>query len=180
MSKQPKLPDFGQMADEVMNNLAKDVANQALKFFQDSFEKEGFTDINFIPWVQRLSTESDHPLLNDTGTLKNSLHISQQTPDRIEIETDQALPYAEIHNTGGTIKVVVTEKMKKYFWAMYIETKQERFKFMALMKVGKELNLRIPQRQFIGNSHTLNEELDKLLIKKIRDEVRKVQQQQNT
>ncbi len=40
--------------------------------------------------------------------------------------------------------------MKKFFWAKFKETGQERYKHLALMKTGAKI--RIPQRQFIGNS----------------------------
>lgn len=171
-----EMPDFEKMADEVMNGLAKDVAKHALSFFVDSFNKQGFTDVNFIPWVKRLDTEKDmgNPLLDYTGTLKDSLHISQQTPERIEIQTEPSIPYAEIHNTGGVIEVTVTEKMKKYFWAAHLKTGIEKFKYMALMKTGKMLKIKIPQRQFIGNSYTLNEQLDKMIIERMKNSVKNI------
>ena len=43
----------------------------------------------------------------------------------------------------------VTAKMKRYFWAKFMQTKDESWRRMALMKVGKVITM--PERRFIGN-----------------------------
>ena len=80
--------------------------------------------------------------------------------------TAVARSYAAIHNEGGTITVKVTEKMRKYFWAMYYKTQDSRYKWMALTE-KETLTIHIPKRQFIGESYTLNKQLEKLIIEEI-------------
>ncbi len=40
------------------------------------------------------------------------------------------LPYAAIHEHGGSI--VITSQMRSFFWAMWFETGEEKWKFMAI------------------------------------------------
>ena len=105
----------------------------------------------------------------NTGTLRRSI---KYTITGTTIRWTSNLPYAQIQNEGGKIKV--TAKMKKFFWAKYKELTgkvkkgkngkplksslgvskvAEYYKAMALKKVGSIIE--IPQRQFIGfNSDT--------------------------
>lgn len=43
------------------------------------------------------------------------------------------MPYAELHNNGGSFKV--TAKMKKFFWAKYYETSGIKTKKTAKMSI---------------------------------------------
>ena len=102
----------------------------------------------------------------DTGTLRRSIR-SRTTDDSITFYTD--LPYAAIHNDGG--EIVVTEKMKRFFWHKYYEatgsfgrkkngerrndkrtrqlsTESDFWRFMALKRAGT--TIRIPRRRFLG------------------------------
>lgn len=102
----------------------------------------------------------------DTGTLRRSVR-SRTTDDSITFYTD--LPYAAIHNDGG--EIVVTEKMKRFFWHKYYEatgsfgrkkngerrndkrtrqlsTEADFWRFMALKRAGT--TIRIPRRRFLG------------------------------
>jgi hypothetical protein len=97
------------------------------------------------------------------------------------------LDYAEIQNNGGII--TVTAQMKKLWWAQYakfageprkttksgrqantaanrkLNAKAEFCKRMALMKVGSKI--KIPQRQFLGESQTLMKQLEEKFHTKI-------------
>ncbi|MBP4140176.1 hypothetical protein J3495_19100, partial [Flavobacterium sp. P7388] len=78
------------------------------------------------------------------------------------IRYSSSLPYASVHNEGG--EIIVTQKMKSYFWAMYykalsgITTKKsgaeskskknlnlnaeaEKWKSLALMKIGHKIKV---------------------------------------
>jgi phage gpG-like protein len=91
------------------------------------------------------------------------------------ITFSSSLPYASIHNEGGTIKV--TTAMKKYFWAMYYQasgaitttstgkaSKSKKntlltaeaayWKSLALIKVGSKLTIK--KRQFMGSHPTVD------------------------
>ena len=104
---------------------------------------------------------------------------------RVTVSND--LPYAAIHNQGGTISTTVTPKMRRFAWYMYYNTsgsspkgqkgkkkspaqsaspQAEFWRNLALTRKQK-LTVRIPKRQFIGKS----EELTKSINEKIEQEI---------
>jgi len=116
--------------------------------------------------------------LYNKGILMQSVRKVEQNKQRIVVESDT--DYSEIQNNGGT--VTVTPKMKRFFWAKFYEfsgkvklnkegtaasfnksnkaisVKAMFFRRMALMKVGSKI--KIPQRQFMGNSQTMMNQFD--------------------
>lgn len=134
--------------------------------FDRNFETKSFFR---EPWKDRRDLTAKGSLLNVTGKLRRSIH-SRISGNSLEYTSTE--PYAEIHNTGGKIRV--TQKMQKYFWAKYYEHsgkvkhnkngtvskasgaasgKAEVYKNLALMKVGSEI--KIPRRRFIGDHPNL-------------------------
>lgn len=158
-------PNFESMAREIFKSISPKVAQKARAFFLQSFIKQGFTDTSFIPWVKRMDT-LPHKTLQQSLTLKNSLRIAEQSPEKVVISAGEKLSYAAIHNEGGMITVKVTEKMRKYFWAMYYKTQNSCYKWMALTE-KETLTIHIPKRQFIGESYTLDKQLEKLIMEEI-------------
>lgn len=165
MAQNIEIPDFQRLVDDIMINLPGDVATIARTHFLGSFIKEGFTDNSFIAWPKRKDTDVAK-ILTRSMALRNSIKITTANKDRVEIEAGAGLPYAAIQNSGGTITIKITEKAKRFFWAMYMKTEDEKWKYMALTK-KKTLTIAIPQRKYIGHSMKLLEKLDQYLIKKI-------------
>jgi hypothetical protein len=64
------------------------------------------------------------------------------------------VPYAAIHEFGGTIKVVVTAKMRSFFWAMWFETKDDKWKAMALTK-KTEFKIEMRKRPYANPAVTV-------------------------
>lgn len=141
----------------IKNDVPEIIGIEAVKHFKKSFENEGFTDKNLTKWAARKtkrfgSTNSQKTLVKSSELVDSIEYTVQGT--NIIIHTDK--PYAQIHNEGG--KIPVTPQMKKYFWAMNKTAKDmgdfdlaEQYKFMALAK-----EITIVQRQFIGNSEVMN------------------------
>lgn len=127
---------------------------EAVRFFKNAFRKGGLNK----KWEARKiprpgSTNNQNVLIKDEH-LMDSIDYKVEG-DSVVIFSD--LPYAEIHNEGGTISV--TAQMKKYFWAKHYEAKEaglvdvaDLWKACALAK-----KITIPQRQFIGDSPELNQ-----------------------
>ena len=160
------VPDFKKLAENVMKDLPEKAGEKALQFFLASFIKQGFTDTSFIPWVKR-KDDLSHKLLNQSYALKASGKIDKADLTEMNISVGEGLNYAAIHNEGGTITVKVSAKMKRFFWYMYKKTQNEKWKWMALTK-KETLTIKIPKRQFIGESETLMNELDKMFIDRIK------------
>lgn len=164
--------------------------------FRENFRLSGFMNGGLRAWpaTRRQQTGGKSaaanygPLLSRRNRLFGSIGY-KPGPGYVVIGT--SLPYAAIHNDGGTVSPTVTLKMRKFAWAMYyrslgtksskgskdskgrkgatVPAEAERWKALALTRKQK-LNITIPKRQFIGDSQELNaainrkigEEMDKL------------------
>lgn len=150
----------------ILRRILKDIRIELSDEFDKNFEREAFFS---QAWARRKSPiRPGRKILVDTGQLRRS--IQSQSSDTT-ISFFSTLPYADIHNEGGEIKV--TRKMKSYFWHKYYEatssfgrkkngerrndkrtiqlsTEAEFWKLLALMREGK--SIKIPRRQFIGAS----------------------------
>lgn len=150
--------------NELEKKIVRDLAVELSDEFDRNFERKAFFDQK---WPTAKLNNSRGSLLNRTGNLRRSIRykVSENM-----ITFSSSLPYASIHNKGGEIEV--TEKMKKYFWAMYykafggITTKKsgaeskskknialsveaQKWKGLALMKVGQKI--KVEKRQIIGD-----------------------------
>lgn len=126
----------------VVNDLTE-TFNQIAQMMQKS------TDLNFEtggrPQWPPLKYRTGKPLVL-TGALKASL-LSGFGPDHAEVIEGRGIVYAAIHQFGGTVHPKVTEKMRAFYWAKWFETKEDKWRWMALgAKVGTQLNITIPAR----------------------------------
>lgn len=161
--------DFTQFLDRVKDDIAEfpmDVANiiaeTATEYFKGSFRRKAFDGAGW-----KRTDKGTGSTLVSSGNLMNSIRPSEVTPERVVISAgNEQVPYARIHNEGGEITVPKTKAMTKFFWAMYYRAgkqgvEAERWKAAALHK--GDVTIRIPQRQFMGDS----QELFKLLETRI-------------
>lgn len=150
----------------ILKRILDDIRVEMTDEFDQNFERQSFFG---EAWQRRKSPirQGGH-ILVDTGRLRRSIQ-SRTTDNSITFFTEE--PYAAIHNEGG--EIVVTTKMKRYFWHKYYETvgsfdrkkdgsrsnnrrtvqlseEAEFWKFMALKKVGT--TIKIPRRRFLGTS----------------------------
>lgn len=148
----------------VIRRILSDIRVELGDEFDRNFERQAFFN---DAWTRRKSPpRPGGTILVDTGTLRRSIR-SRTTDDSITFYTD--LPYTAIHNDGG--EIVVTEKMKRFFWHKYYEatgsfgrkkngerrndkrtrqlsTEADFWRFMALKRAGT--TIRIPRRRFLG------------------------------
>ncbi|REC47861.1 MULTISPECIES: hypothetical protein [Chryseobacterium] len=159
MEIQTPIPDFEAIAKEAIDKSRRYAMVYCLNFFKDSFKKQGFTDTSFNAWENRVSPDyrAGGALLVSTSFLLESLKVLSGNKTYIEFGT--YAPYAEIHNEGGVIKIKITKKSRKYFWYMYKKTNDTKWKAMALTKKDI-MTVKIPKRQFIGESAKMMEGLD--------------------
>ena len=152
--------------------------------FRENFRLSGFMNGGLRAWpaTRRQQTggksaaASYGPLLSRRNHLFGSIGY-KPGPGYVVIGT--SLPYAAIHNDGGTVTPTVTLKMRKFAWAMYYKSlgkkgskgskakaskarpslaanpEADRWKALALTRKQK-LSITIPRRQFIGDSQELN------------------------
>ena len=126
------------------NDLPRIVGVEAVNFFSENFQQEGFTDEAFVPWQEvkrRLNPRPNHEkdklkILTQTGDLGRSIEY-QAEPGQVTIISDtkgtgSEKDYAAAHNEGTTT-------------------------------AGKRHNVTIPKRQFIGKSATFDKKVEEIM-----------------
>lgn len=151
------------------------VGRIAKDHFQTGFRQGGFQDNGTQAWQRKKRPDKYGPLMSSRQNLYGSIYYH---PEDYKVAVGTEVPYAAIHNEGGDI--VVTARMKRFFWAKYRETnggtwkrnekneEAEFWKTLALKKVGSVIH--IPQRKFIGESQELTDKINTT----IEDEINKI------
>jgi phage gpG-like protein len=168
------------ISEKLLNDLKIELADE----FDRNFARKAFFS---RPWKQRRNADAKGSLLMVSGHLRRSLRSAVKGQN---IVFSSSLPYASIHNEGGTLRV--TAKMKKYFWYKYSQTsgsiktlksgkrstsqrnlrlsrEAEIWKAMALMKVGSKIT--IPERRFIGNAPEVKQAVKRVADKWIKEDL---------
>jgi len=177
MSKKVDITDFTRKLDALLNTYKKlptEIATIAVNFSKERFKDQAWLDQTKTKWTPRKkprgrSKKRSQTLLVDTGRLKRSIRKIKATPEQVIIGTD--VPYAEIHNEGGKINETVTVKshvVKSHRRKAYTRNRKgrsERIKAQTVkaftVKAHKrKMNLKIPQRRFLGASYTLNKRIE--------------------
>lgn len=164
------------------------IGRMAKDHFQENFRKGGFVNNGLQQWPKskrQLSGTSSAaaqygPLLSGRNHLFSSM---KYTPSDYRVKVANEVPYAAIHNEGGTVNPTVTPEMRRFAWAMFYKSSgkkkgkkgsmlsnpdAERWKALALTKKSK-LTVKIPKRQFLGESaelrKSINDKIEKELSK---------------
>ena len=82
---------------------------------------------------------------NDGKEFNIKLTLKKASIDFVKSIT---VPYAFIHENGGTFNVTITARMRSFFWVMYRETQDPMFKYMALTK-KLAFRITIPSRAYV-------------------------------
>lgn len=165
MGKFNTIPNFQAIGVKLVKDTMRYASVKALNFFKDSFHKQGWTDASFVPWEKRKDDQRPGgAVLTQTGNLRDSLQVLRRSATKIEFGTHS--PYAKAHNEGETIIVPITERSRRFFWLMYRLTEQPKWKWMALTK-KTQLTVKMPKRQFIGESQALNQTMDTWVVNQI-------------
>jgi phage gpG-like protein len=186
--------------DDLMRRRMPVLAGRMAKdHYQDNFRQSGFVNGGLRPWPASKRLSSGGTSASDNyGTLlssRNHLFSSiKYVPGDGRVVVSNDLQYAPVHNWGGTVSPAVTRKMRGFAWAMYYKTigkkkggtdkkKGKRggsakapvspqaafWRNLALTKKTK-LSVRIPQRQFLGESQELIQKIND----KTEEEIRKI------
>lgn len=157
----------------IIGRLAKD-------FFLNHFRISGFVSNGLHPWQPAKRQSSDSaaaqygPLLSSRNHLYSSVSY---TPSPYQVKIQNTLPYAAIHNQGGTIHPTVTPAMRAYAWRQHYLAgrkgpKADKWKALALTP-KKHLDIHIPRRQFIGSSPELNQAVSQRIKQELRATLKK-------
>lgn len=101
-----KLDKVIQNINEMKMTLPKVLANDAQRFFLASFDKQGWDDGAIKSWKDRKKTTKKNEgkaILVGTGKLRRAVAQSAKSATFERIKFEVNLPYAAIHNEGGTL-----------------------------------------------------------------------------
>ena len=148
------------------------IGNEVVNFALDNFEKQGFdTGSGVRKWDERGGRSNIDPrpggkilVGKQGGRLRRSIRRTRTTKSSVDVGSDE--PYAGIHNEGGRITVTVTPRSRRFFWAMYYQTGEVYWKWMALTK-KKMMTIKMPERRFLGNSKALERRIIKLIEREL-------------
>lgn len=150
--------------------LPNEIAAVAVNFSKDRFRDQAWLDSTKERWKPRKQPRRggknrSQTLLVDTGRLKKSIRKISASPSQVVIGTD--VPYASIHNYGGAITGtfnVRAHTVKAHRRRAHTRNRAGRTEHIKAQTIKahvvkshtRRVNMRIPQRQFLGNSYTLS------------------------
>lgn len=165
------------------------IGRMAKDHYQDNFRKGGFVNRGLQKWPTTRRQQSGStsaaasygPLLSWHNHLFGSI---KYVPGDYRVTVSNDLPYADIHNQGGTVSPTVTPKMRRFAWYMYYkvsgrnskgqkgkkksqtQAQAEFWRNLALTRKQK-LAVKIPKRQFIGESAELTQHINEKIKQEI-------------
>jgi phage gpG-like protein len=153
------------------------IGTEAVRFFQDSFTRQGFIDTGSVEkWKARgkKAKRNTRGILIDTGALRRSIRIVSKGRNYVVIGATQ--PYAQVHNEGFRgIQHVRPHKRKRTIKIKYKNSYTGRN--VTIKGDGKRYNVKgfarkvnMPKRQFMGKSAFL----DKRIIMQIEHRIKQI------
>lgn len=176
-----------QVEAAMRDEIPRKAAVVAKNHFMHNFDESGFVDGGLRPWKKTRRQEAGDerkPLTSLRDHLMNSIDVVG-TPGQVTVVNP--VPYARIHNEGGTIhsQPTITPKMRKMAWARVysiagvkkggslpkdLPEEARKFRALALTKKAKlNLKITIPRRQFVGESKELHEKINQVIINKLKE-----------
>ena len=149
--------EFAKLCDNIVtavDNLPQQIATLAVNFSKERFVEQSWLDSTKKTWQKRKrarrggKARQRGAVLVDSGRLKRSIRKISVTPHRIVIGTD--VPYAAKHNFGHK----GIERVKSHGRR---SVKGKRYVVGAFSR-----RVDTPQRQFMGESATLNKRIELL------------------
>lgn len=148
-----------QLPDTVRRHAPNIVAETATEYFRNSFRDKGWDG---TPWQAAKRDPGRGSLMVRSGALQASIRPSLVSPAQVRISGGSpTVPYAKIHNEGGTITQTPTAKQRRFLWAMERQSNAGGGELGAYGRsaIAKQLHIKIPKRQFMGHSPILNKKI---------------------
>lgn len=170
-----------------IKNILSDLRVDLTDEFDRNFERKAFFD---KAWENTSIPNRKGTLMMRTGKLRRSMKSRESNN---ELSWSSSLPYASLQNEGG--EIIVTEKMKRFFWAMFYKSngavskskkgdtrnndrnkkltaEAATWKALALQKVGAKM--KVKQRQFIGDHPQVRQRVEHVVdlnMKELQQEI---------
>lgn len=144
-------------------------AIEAVNFSKERFVRKNWVDKTVTAWKKRKPSPDWHSdaqkkaaargsLMVKSGRLKRSIRKIKVTRNSVTIGTD--VPYAEAHNEGAEINQTVTIKR---------HTRKRKGRTETVKSHRRRRKIKLPQRQFIGESAILLRRIERLVQREINE-----------
>ncbi|MBA3830155.1 MAG: phage virion morphogenesis protein [Taibaiella sp.] len=161
-------------AHAAMPEIVQQAGAIALEFVDENFRLQGFQGITFMPWAQRkheTKKSNGRAILVQSGNLRKNWSITAQGPDSVTIGNN--LPYARIHNEGGTSTHpggarTLSFRQTRGGQKRFAKANGKGGKIVAMAKVNVgSYTIHQTQRRMAGNSPVLDNRVEKMIITEI-------------
>lgn len=166
------LDNLKRKCQEAISRLPPLLGAEAVNHTKANFQQGGFVDSALETWPKRKNdNDPGRGVLigKQSGHLFKDIRVLSRTENSVTVGT--TLPYARIHNEGGTINHPGgTAFFMKDGKAAFISNRKAN----ALATAGHKLprtkahQIRIPKRKFLGQSVVLTAKLQKIVINEMR------------
>lgn len=171
--------------EEAYKKMPNQVAALAVNFSKERFRAQNWVDESTKPWRKRKRStwrgktprNNGRAVLVDTGRLRRSIRKIKADSEIVIIGSD--VEYAQAHNdgiNGSFTQTVKSHNRNKYGKAKQgtgvfsVKSRKERTRTVKTVKktsivktYTRTIKQRIPQRQFIGQSVVLNQQIERLV-----------------
>lgn len=137
--------------EQLKRNILSDIRVELTEEFDRNFERKAFFDKR---WPKRRYDNPKGSLLMVTGTLRRSI---RSTTTRNGVRFTSAVPYAAIHNEGGSGTKTVKAHIRRGKKGKTHQVKAHTRKF------------KMPQRQFIGDGKRTQEIIKGVISDNLKD-----------
>jgi phage gpG-like protein len=179
-----ELKEYDQLVKRLLT-VAKGIpsraATVAVNFTKERFRDQNWLDVSPEPWTPRKPgrrrTRTDkRKILVKRAILMRSIRKIMANSDRAEIGTN--VPYAKTHNFGEQIDAVqnvgeyrVKEHSRKAHTRQRAgrteRIKRQTVKAHQVKAHRRVMKFKMPQRQFLGNSRTLNRRINDMMTEEL-------------
>lgn len=143
-----------------------------------AFSKERFTRQNWVgktrqPWEKRKVEKGSkrrrrRHVLVDSGRLKRSIRVLYKSHNYLIIGTD--VPYAKIHNEGGTInKDTRVRRHTRKAHTRRTKSGSQKVSQHQVQAHSRHINIDMPERRFIGESALMVRRMERDITKEIKN-----------
>lgn len=134
-----------QLTRYIQQDAPRIIAKEGRDHFRESFENEGFTDATVEPWAEVKRRQEDRMQRNKNGTISKRQGRDQKR--KILTDTGDLRKSITTDIRGMTVEVGTDLD--------YAEPHND-----GTTNAGRNNNVTLPKRQFIGESRALNEKIE--------------------
>lgn len=143
-----------------MRRLVNRAGVVAVNFSKERFVKKDWLDGSSRQVWEKRKKADKGSLMVRSGRLKRSIRKMSEGDYFVYVGTD--VPYAQIHNEGGTIKKTATVRS---------HSRTRKGRVSRVKSHRRNMNLTMPKRQFLGDSDALAKRIERFAARDLDNEI---------